>query len=163
MQQKSSMPGWWIPLIRVCQNFKLSKCYCRWIKFSKWVDIQNKLNLTKIGGYKMRGCSQTGPPKFKLFHLLSRTHEIFKVSKYKGRIKFDKIWGYQNGVLLKQGSRNSNFLTTHVRHMKISELANIKRKNLTKFRDTKIGSPLKQECQNSNFLVTHTRLMKFSE
>ena len=24
-------------------------------------------------------------------------HEIFKVSKYKVKIKFDKFWGYQNG------------------------------------------------------------------
>ena len=38
-----------------------------------------------------------GPPNIKLFNLLSYTHEIFKVSKYKGKIKFDKIWGCQNG------------------------------------------------------------------
>ena len=24
-------------------------------------------------------------------------HQIFKVGKYKGKIKFEKIWGYQNG------------------------------------------------------------------
>ena len=35
-----------------------------------------------------------GPPKFKLFNLLSWTHEIFKVNKkHKRKIKFDKIWG----------------------------------------------------------------------
>ena len=36
-------------------------------------------------------------PKFKLLNLLSWTKEIFKVSKYKEKIKFDKVWGYQNG------------------------------------------------------------------
>ena len=49
-------------------------------------------------------------------------HEIFKVSKYKGKIKFDKYRGYQNGDLLQTGPKNSNFLTTHARHMKFSEL-----------------------------------------
>ena len=39
-----------------------------------------------------------GHQKFKLFNPLSWTHETFKVSKYK-KIKFDKIWGHQNGGL----------------------------------------------------------------
>ena len=68
-----------------------------------------------------------GPPKFKLFNLSSWTHEIFKVNKYKGKIKFDKIWGHRNGgVPLKRGRQNSNFLTTHARHIKFSGLANMK-------------------------------------
>ena len=37
------------------------------------------------------------PPKFEHFNLLSRTHEIFKVTKQKEEIKFDKILWYQNG------------------------------------------------------------------
>ena len=40
---------------------------------------------------------QTGPPKFKIFNLLSYANEIFKLSKHKEKIKFDRIWGYQNG------------------------------------------------------------------
>ena len=47
-----------IPLNRVLFN--------RWIKFSKWVDIKNKLNLTKIGSATMVFPSPSGPPNFKL-------------------------------------------------------------------------------------------------
>ena len=37
---------------------------------------------------------------------------MFKVSKHKGKMKFEKIWGYQNeGVLLKQDQQNQSFLT----------------------------------------------------
>ena len=36
--------------------------------------------------------------------------EIFTIGKYDEKIKFDKIWGYQNeGIPLKQGYQNSNF------------------------------------------------------
>ena len=59
--------------------------------------MKNKLNLTKIGGSKMGVSPKRGPPKFKVFNLLSWTHEIFKVTKYKRKIKFDQILGYQNG------------------------------------------------------------------
>ena len=38
-----------------------------------------------------------GPKKFKLFNHLCQTHEIFRVGKYYKNIKFDEIWGYQNG------------------------------------------------------------------
>ena len=38
-----------------------------------------------------------GPVKFELFNLSSLTHKIFKVTKHKEKIIFDKIWGYQNG------------------------------------------------------------------
>ena len=41
--------------------------------------------------------SQMDLPKLKFFNLLSQAHEIFRRSKYKGNIKLDKIWGYQNG------------------------------------------------------------------
>ena len=41
------------------------------MKFSEWVDIRNKLNLTKIGGATMGVSPQMDPPKFKLFTLLS--------------------------------------------------------------------------------------------
>ena len=37
-----------------------------------------------------------GLPKLKIFNLLSWTHEFFKVSKYKKKIKLDKIWAYQD-------------------------------------------------------------------
>ena len=65
--------------------------------FETDVDIKNKVNLTKIGRATMGIFPQTHPPKFELFTLLSEMHKIFKVNKYKGKIKFDKIWGYQNG------------------------------------------------------------------
>ena len=46
------------------------------------------------------------------------------------------------GVPLKQGRKNSNFLTTYARHIKFSELANnAKRSNLTKFGGIKMGVP----------------------
>ena len=41
------------------------------MKFLEWVDIKNKLNLTKIGKTMMGGSPQTDPPKFKLFTFLS--------------------------------------------------------------------------------------------
>ena len=42
--------------------------------------------MTKFGVTKMRGRSQTGRPKFKLFNHSRSTHEIFRilVSKYVG-------------------------------------------------------------------------------
>ena len=45
----------------------------------------------------MGGSSQTSLPKFKLFNLLIETNGFFKVSKYKRKIQFDQIWGYQSG------------------------------------------------------------------
>ena len=53
----------------------------RWIKFWEWIDIKNIPNPTKIGGATMGFSPQTDPPKFKVFNLLSKTHEILKVSK----------------------------------------------------------------------------------
>ena len=41
------------------------------MKFLEWVDIKNKLHLTKIGETMMRVSPQTDPPKFKLFTFLS--------------------------------------------------------------------------------------------
>ena len=38
-----------------------------------------------------------GPPKIKLSNHTCYTHEIFRVGKYEVKIKFDKIWAYQNG------------------------------------------------------------------
>ena len=47
--------------------------------------------------------------------------KLLTVSKYKEKIEFDKIWGYQNGGHPpKQGCQNSNFLTTRARHIKFS-------------------------------------------
>ena len=41
--------------------------------------------------------TKQGPPKFELFNRLSWTHKIFKITKHKGKINFDKVWEYQNG------------------------------------------------------------------
>ena len=69
----------------------------------------------------MGGFPQTVPPKFKFFILLRQMHENFEVSNYKEKIKFDKIWGYQNGGPSQTWLKNSNFLTTNARHMEFSE------------------------------------------
>ena len=74
----------------------------------------------------MGGFPRKSPPKFKLFNLLSWTHEIFRVNKHKEKIKFDKILRYENrGIPLKRGHQKSSFLTTHARHMKFLEQMNI--------------------------------------
>ena len=65
-------------------------------KFSEWVDIRNKLNLTKIVGSKIGSLPKRGPPKFKIFNLLSWKHGVFKVSKFKRKIKFDQSLGIPN-------------------------------------------------------------------
>ena len=66
---------------------------------------------------------QRGPPKFKVFNLLSWTQEIFMVTKYKRKIKFDQILGYQNGRSPQmRPSKIQNFLTIYVRYMKFLEL-----------------------------------------
>ena len=39
---------------------------------------------------------QKGPPKFKNFNHSRKTHEIFRIEKNKSKIKYNKIWGYQN-------------------------------------------------------------------
>ena len=49
---------------------------------------------------------QMGPPKFKLFYHSRYTHEIFRVGKYEEKIKFDLIWGYQNGGSTSNGAAN---------------------------------------------------------
>ena len=65
---------------------------------------------------------QMNPPKFKLFTFYARCMKIFRVNKYKEKIKFDKIWGYQNGGSPSNGAKKtSNFLTTYARHIKFSE------------------------------------------
>ena len=74
---------------------------------------------------------QTVPPNFKRINnskLFNQTHERFQVSIYKEKIKFDKIWVYQNGGFLKRDRQISNFLITPARHMKFLGLANIKEK-----------------------------------
>ena len=64
---------------------------------------------------------KTGPPKFKLFTLLSKVHEIFKVSKQKRKKKLTKFGGTKMGGHPSTTPKNSNFLTTYARHMKFSE------------------------------------------
>ena len=39
----------------------------RWIKFSEWVEIKNKLHLTKIGGTTIRFTPSNGPSKIQTF------------------------------------------------------------------------------------------------
>ena len=53
---------------------------------------------------------------------------MVRVGKYEEKIKFDKVWVYQNGDTLKQGSPNSNFLTTDARRMNFLEKANTKKR-----------------------------------
>ena len=50
-----------------------------------------------------------GLPKIKLSNHTCKAHEMVRVGKYEEKIKFDKVWVYQNGDTLKQGSPNSNF------------------------------------------------------
>ena len=69
-----------------------------------------------------------GLPKIKLSNHTCLTHEMFRVGKYEEKIKFDKIWAYQNGGTVQTGSPNSNLLATHVRHMKFSGYANKKKR-----------------------------------
>ena len=52
---------------------------------------QTKTKPHKNWGFQHGIPFKQGPPKFKLFNFLSWTHEIFKVSKHKGKIKFDQI------------------------------------------------------------------------
>ena len=99
----------------------------------------------------MGGLSETGPPTFKLFNLSCLTDEISRIDKHKLKTNYGKIWEYQNeGVFLKRGHQNSNFLTTHANHTKFSWQAKMKRQNLTKFGVPKWGS-LNWVLQNSNF------------
>ena len=91
----------------------------RWIKFSEWVDIKNKFNITKIGRSEMGIFPKRDPPKFKLFNLLSWTREIFKVSKYKEKIKFDQILGFENGRSPPNEAAKIQYcLTTNAKQMK---------------------------------------------
>ena len=62
----------------------------------------------------MRVPPKQGSPKFKLFNLLNWTHEIFKVTKYIKKIKFDQILRYRNGRSPKRGRQNSK-LFNHTR------------------------------------------------
>ena len=52
--------------------------------------------MTKFGGAKMEIPSNEDT-KFKISNCLSYTHEIFRIGKYEGKIKFDKNFGYHNG------------------------------------------------------------------
>ena len=61
--------------------------------------------------------------KFKIFHLLSLTNELFYISKYKIKIKFEKIWGNKmegRQIYLINHSRKNNSVTTYARLMKFS-------------------------------------------
>ena len=49
------------------QNFELLNHGARWIKFSELINIKNKLNLAKIGDFKLEDFSQTKPLKIRSF------------------------------------------------------------------------------------------------
>ena len=104
-------------------------------------------------------------PKFKLFYLLSRTHEIVEVSKHKGKIKFDQNLGVPKwGDPFKRGHQNSSFFD-HSRST--DEYFRIDKYKLKTKYDKIWGSQnkgvsLKWDRQNLNFLATHARHMKFS-
>ena len=53
LQQKSRVPGWGdpSPLIMSSKILIFYTSRVRWINFLEWVDIKNKQNLTKIGGF----------------------------------------------------------------------------------------------------------------
>ena len=85
---ESGVPRYWSSKI-----FYFKSVRDGWMKFSEWVDVENKLNLKKLA-VPQWGPSQTGSWKIqKIFHLLSLTNELFHISKYKIKIKFEKIWG----------------------------------------------------------------------
>ena len=69
MRQKLGVPSWGDPLQFGPQNFEVLNRCARWIKFSEWVDIKNKLNLTKIG-LPQRELPPNGPSKIQTFQLL---------------------------------------------------------------------------------------------
>ena len=59
-----------------------------------------------------RGCHDGGPPKRVLQNLNFFIFKTRPIKFLKGKMKFDKIWGYQNeGVPFKQGRQDLNFLT----------------------------------------------------
>ena len=51
--------------------------------------------MTKFGSIKM-GVHRLSPTKFKLFNISSLTNETFRIDKYKGEMKYDRIWVYHN-------------------------------------------------------------------
>ena len=67
------------------------------------------------------------------------------------------------GVPLKRDHQNSNFFTTHARHMKFSGYANTKKKyNLTKFGGTNMKKFSSNKDAKTQNLTTYAGLMKFS-
>ena len=69
---KSGVPGWGDPPQSGPPKFRTFKpLELDGLKNSEWVDIKNKLNLTKIGVQQWGFLLQTGPLKFKLYNLLS--------------------------------------------------------------------------------------------
>ena len=62
-QLKLGVPGWGVPPQTGPPKFWTLTIEGRWIKFSEWVDIKNKLNLTKIGGATMGGLPPNGLSK----------------------------------------------------------------------------------------------------
>ena len=59
------------------------------MKFSERKNTENELNLKKVGCCKMEDSPKRAVHNSKC-NLLNWTHGFFKVSKYKGKIKFEK-------------------------------------------------------------------------
>ena len=73
-----------------------------------------QMKLSGLANMKIKGSPQSVPPKFKICYYSRYTDENFRIDKYKLKIKYDKIWGYQNvDVSLKRGCQNSKLVTTH--------------------------------------------------
>ena len=63
MRLKSRVPGWGDPpQSGPSKILNFQTVTARWIKFSEWVDVKNKLNLTKTGG-----ALPNGPSKIQIF------------------------------------------------------------------------------------------------
>ena len=64
------------------------------------------------------GVPQNGATKIQTFYLLSWTHEILKISKHEGKMKFGGTT--IRGSSFNGADKNSNFFTTHARHVQFS-------------------------------------------
>ena len=60
--------------------------------------MKKKIKFDNIWRFHNGCLPQTRTPKFKLFNRLSLTHQIFRIGKYEGKIKFDKIWDIEMRV-----------------------------------------------------------------
>ena len=74
------------------------------MEFSGYTNIE-KVKFDKVGGYQNEENPLKQGRQNSNFNHLRWTHEIFRIGKYEGKLKFDRIWKFYNGLSL------SNFLT----------------------------------------------------